>query len=220
MKLITLSLLLSSATLALATPSGLNNIPTADTPAQGEVVIQGWTNFGNERDTDFNMGFKSGLDVWGQKFEFGADSHLLPDQGGPVVLQFKYVQNLWEGGKLAIGIANLALGDDNIDRAGDPFSYALISQNIVGTLRGHVGFGFQTDNNSVLLGLDKTFKVWERDLQLRTDFVQIQDQDQWMGSLGFLYALHKNVVLEGWASQPFDNGETIYTAKINFVIKF
>lgn len=220
MKLLTLSLLLLSATLAFATPSGLNNIPTADTPAQGEVVIQAWTNFGEDRDTDFNMGFKSGLDVWGQKFEFGADSHLFPDQGGPVVLQFKYVQNLWAGGKLALGIANLALGEDNIDRAGDPFSYALISQNIVGSFRAHAGFVFQTDNNSILLGLDKTFKVAERDLQVRTDLVQIQDQDQWMGSLGLLYVLHPNVVLEGWASQPFDNGDTIYTAKLNFVIKF
>ena len=54
MKLVTLSLSLVSATLAFATPSGLNNIPTADTPAQGEVVIQAWTNFGEDRDTDFN----------------------------------------------------------------------------------------------------------------------------------------------------------------------
>ena len=218
--LTSLTLLLGSASLAFATPSGLNNIPTADTPAQGDVVIQAWSNFGEDRDTDFNMGFKTGFDVWGQKFELGADSALFPNDSGPVVLQFKYVQNLWEGGKLAVGIANLALGDDNIDRAGDPFSYALISQTIAGSLRAHAGFGFQTDNNSILVGLDKTFKVLDRDLQLRTDFVQIQDQDQWLGSLGFLYVVHPNVVVEGWASQPFDDGDTIYTAKLNFVIKF
>jgi hypothetical protein len=220
MKTQTLALYALLTASALATPSGLDNIPTADTPAQGEVVIQAWTNFGNDHDADFNMGFKTGFDVFGQKLEFGADSHLFPNQGGPVVLQFKYVQNLWEGGKLALGIANLALGDDSIDRAGDPFSYALISQTIAGTLRAHAGFGFQTDNNSVLLGLDKTVKVLERDLQLRTDLVQIQDQDQWMGSVGFLYVLHPNVVLEAWASQPFDHGDTLYTAKLNFVIKF
>ena len=212
-----LSLLCGSA---FATPSGLNNIPTADTPAQGEVVIQGWTNFGDDRETDFNLGFKSGLNVWGQKFEFGADSHLLPDEGGPVVLQFKYAHKVWEGGTLALGIANLALGDDSIDRAGDPFSYALLTQDVAGLFRAHAGFGFQTDNNSFLLGLDKTVKVLERDLQLRTDFVQIQDQDQWLGSVGFLYALHPNVVVESWASQPFDDGDAVYTAKINFVFKF
>lgn len=220
MKTQTLALYALLTTSALATPSGLNNIPTADTPGQGDVVIQAWTNFGNDRDADCNMGFKTGFDVFGQKLELGADSHLYPDQGGPVVLQFKFVQNLWEGGKLAVGIANLAIGSENIDRAGDPFSYALISQTIAGTLRAHAGYGFQTDGNSVLLGLDKTWKVLERDLQLRTDFVQIQDEDQWMGSVGFLYVLHTHVVLEGWASQPLDHGDTIFTAKLNFVINF
>ena len=205
---------------AFATPSGLDNIPTADTPGQGDVVIQAWTNFGNDHDADFNMGFKTGFDVWGQKLEFGADSHLFPNQGGPVVLQFKYVQDVWTGGKLAVGIANLALGRDSMDRAGDPFSYALISQTIAGSLRAHAGFGFQTAGNSVLLGLDNTWKVLDRDLQLRTDFVQIQDQSQWMGSVGFLYVLHPRVVLEGWASQPLDHGDTIFTAKLNFVFKF
>ena len=212
--------ILLTTTSSFATPSGLDNIPTADTPGQGDVVVQAWTNFGNDHDADFNMGIKTGFDVFGQKLEFGADSHLFPAQGGPVVLQFKYVQNLWEGGKLAVGIANLALGDDNIDRAGDPFSYALISQTIEGSLRAHAGFGFQTDGNSVLLGLDDTFKELNRDLQLRTDFVQIQDQDQWMGSVGFLYVLHPRVVIEAWASQPLDHGDTIYTAKLNFVLKF
>lgn len=41
-----------------------------------------------------------------------------------------------------------------------------------------------------------------------------------MGSHGFLYAVHENVVLESWASQPFDDGDTIYTVKLNFVFKF
>ncbi|MDB6118053.1 MAG: hypothetical protein JWO08_1834 [Verrucomicrobiaceae bacterium] len=212
------SLLLTTA--AFATPSGLNNIPTADTPPQGTVVIQGWTNFGNDYDADFNMGFKTGFDVFGQKLEFGADSHLFPDKGGPVVVQFKYVQNLWKGGQLALGIANLGLTSELNDRAGDPFSYALLSQDVCGLFRAHAGFGFQTQNNSVLLGLDKTVKVLDRDLQLRTDFVQIQDQNQWLGSLGFLYALHKNFVIEAWASQPLDHGETIYTAKFNIVFNF
>lgn len=211
---------LSFTTAALATPSGLNNIPTADTPAQGEYVFQSWTNFGNGRDADFNVGFKTGFDVWGQKLEIGADSRLFPDKGGPVVLQFKYVHEVWEGGKLAVGIANLALGGEYADRVGDPFNYALLSQTLVDTFRVHAGFAAQTNNNSVLLGVDNTFKVLNRDLQLRTDFVQIQDQEQWMGSAGFLYVLHPNIVLEGWASQPVDDGQAFYTAKINFVFKF
>jgi hypothetical protein len=204
-----------------ATPSGLNNIPTADVTPQGVFVIQTFTNLGNDRDADLNVGFKTGLDVFGQKFEFGADSRLLPGKGGPVVLQGKYSLPFGEGlPTLGLGVANIALTGDDRDRAGDPFTYAVLTQDFGGLFRAHAGFGFQTDNNSVLLGLDKTVKFLERDLMFRSDLVQIQDQDQWMGSLGFLYALHDYVVLESWASQPFDDGDTIYTAKLNFVIKF
>ncbi len=151
-----------------ATPSGLNNIPTADTTPMGVVVIQAFSNFGNDIDADFNMGFKTGLEFYNQKFEFGADSHILPDKGGPVVLQAKYALPLGEGlPTLGIGVANIALGSDDRDRAGDPFTYVLLTHDFGGLFRAHAGYGFQTDNNSVLLGVDKTFKVLERDLVLR-----------------------------------------------------
>ncbi len=210
-----------SASSVFATPSGLNSIPTADTTPQGTVVLQAFTNFGSDNDTDLTLGFKTGLDLWGQKFEIGADSHITPGNGGPVVLQFKYqTPQLWEGAHLGVGIANLALGNDFRNRAGDPFYYAVLSQDIAGLFRAHAGYGFQAHGNSVLLGLDKTLKVYDRELVLRTDAVQIQDQGQWMGSVGFLYALHKNFVFESWASQPFDHGSAIFTAKLNLVFQF
>jgi hypothetical protein len=53
------SLALTSA--ASATPSGLNNIPTADTTPPGTFVFQGFSTMGGDRDTDFNLGFKTGL---------------------------------------------------------------------------------------------------------------------------------------------------------------
>lgn len=212
---------LAASPMAFATPSGLNNIPTADVTPQGVLVIQSFTNFGNDKDADLTLGFKTGLDLFGQKFEFGADSHILPDKGGPVVLQGKYSLPFGEGlPTLGLGVANIALTEDDRDRAGDPFTYLVLSHDFGGLFRAHVGYGFQTDNNSVLLGVDKTVKLFERDLTLRSDFVQIQDEAQWMGSLGFLYAVHENVVLESWASQPFDDGDTIYTVKLNFVFKF
>lgn len=212
---------LFTAPALFATPSGLNNIPTADVTPQSVFVIQAFTNFGNDYDTDLTLGFKTGLDVFGQKFELGADSHITPNNGGPVLLQFKYqTPKLWEGANLGIGIANLALDKNDRDRAGDPFSYVVLTQDVAGLFRAHTGYGFQTDGNSVLLGLDKTVKVFDRDLVLRTDAVQIENQGQWMVSVGFLYAIHENLVLESWASQPFDHGDAIFTVKLNFVIKF
>ena len=57
-------------------------------------------------------------------------------------------------------------------------------------------------------------------LVLRTDLIQIQDESDWMASFGFLYALHEHVVLESWMSQPFGDGDPIFTVKLNFVLKF
>lgn len=203
-----------------ATPSGLNNIPTADTTPMGVFVIQPFTNFGNDIDTDLNLGFKTGLDIYGQKFEFGLASHLLPDKGGPVMLYGKYALPFGEGlPTLGLGVANIGLSNDDRDRGGEPFYYAVLSQDF-GFIRAHAGYGFQEDNNSVLVGIDKTFKVLDRDLVLRSDLIQIRDESDWLASFGALYALHKNLVLEAWVSQPFDDGDPIFTVKLNFVFNF
>ena len=225
MKLRTLlaaTLMAATAPALLATPSGLNNIPTADTTGQGTVVVQAYSDFGIQHDTDFAIGFKSGLDFGNfGKAEFGADSALVPGQGGPVVLQFKYAHDVWDGGTLALGIANLTLDAHDRDRAGDPFTYPILSQKVGNDwFRFHVGYGFQTDGNSVLLGLDKTVKFWEREVTFRTDFIQIQDQRQWEGSFGVLFPVCKYIVLESWMSQPLSNGSPIFTAKLNFVFTF
>lgn len=58
--------ILSCALLAsplFGTPSGLNNIPTADVTPMGTFVLQPFTNFGNDHDTDLTLGFKTGLDL-------------------------------------------------------------------------------------------------------------------------------------------------------------
>ncbi len=74
---------------AHATPSGLNNIPTADTAPQGVLVLQMFSTVGGDNDSDFNLGFKTGVDFKPLRFEVGADSHVYPGVGGPVVLQSK-----------------------------------------------------------------------------------------------------------------------------------
>ena len=50
------------AGIAYATPSGLNNIPTADPTRQGAFVPQAFGTVGGEADNDFNPGFKTEID--------------------------------------------------------------------------------------------------------------------------------------------------------------
>lgn len=108
---------------------------------------------------------------------------------------------------------------DDRDRAGQPFSYAVLTHDF-SWFRAHAGYALQQDNNTALLGLDKTVKLFERDLILRGDFRQIDDEDQWLGSAGFLYHFHKNIALESWVSQPTDHGPTSFTVKLNFIFNF
>jgi hypothetical protein len=201
----------------LATPSGLNNIPTADSTGQGDYVFQAFSNFGERRRPDNNLGFKTGLELFGQKFEVGLDGRISPDKGGPAVAQVKYARGIWEGGKLGVGIANIAFRAQDRDRAGNPFKYGIVTQKLGDKLRVHAGYGFQTDNDSVLAGADYSLKLMGRDLVLRSDVVEINDQDQFLGSFGFLYVINQSLVLESWASQPFEDGRTVGTLKFNFV---
>ena len=55
---------------------------------------------------------------------------------------------------------------------------------------------------------------------LRSDVIQIQDQQQWMGSTGFIYFVHQNFAVESWVSQPFDHGKSVFTNKLNLIWKF
>ncbi len=201
----------------LATPSGLNNIPTADTAGQGEYVFQAFSNFGEGRRPDTNLGFKTGLELFGEKFEVGLDGRTSPDKGGPAVAQVKYARGIWQGGTLGVGVANIAFRSQDRNRAGNPFKYGIVTQKFGDKLRAHAGYGFQTDNDSVLLGADYLIKIGGREVLLRSDVIEIQDQDQFLGSFGFLFVINKNLVLESWASQPFEDGRTVGTIKFDFV---
>ena len=54
--------LLLATTAALATPTGLNNIPTADSVPQETFVFQLFSTVGGDADADLNLGFKTGVD--------------------------------------------------------------------------------------------------------------------------------------------------------------
>ncbi len=210
-----LSALLLVTAPAFATPSGLNNIPTADTVPDRTVAVQAFETFSSGTD-DFWIGFKTGWDFSPVHLEWGLDSYLSPDPTGPLYFQTKLGIEPWQGGKFVIGVASVGLTDTS--RAGDPFTYAVLTQDLK-LARLSVGYGLQTDSNTVLLGLDRTFKVWDRNLNLNADLVQIRNESAWMPAVGAKYDLTKHIVLESWVNFPED-ADTSVMAKINFVFTF
>jgi hypothetical protein len=210
-----------------ATPSGLNNIPTADTTPQGTLVFQAFGTVGGEADDDFNLGFKTGIDLGPLDMEFGADSHISPGDAGPVTLQAKLALPL--GDKLptiAIGSANTTFSSADANRAGETFGYFVVSQDLC-YLRGHVGCGLQDGALLPFLGFDKTFtresfgmSGESRDLfTLRTDMIQQQDSD-WLYSAGVLVPVIDHIVFETWANLPGNGDDASLTLKLNIVFGF
>lgn len=210
-----------------ATPTGLNNIPTADTPPDRTVVLQAFTNMREGQMDDYVVGFKMGLEPldvglhpFDHQLEWGIDKRVGEGGSAPAVFQFKYaVQPYEQWPTLAIGAANIGVSSDNRRKVGQPFTYVVATHDF-GWCRGHAGYGFQQKNDAAFFGLDKTIQVCERDLMLRTDVIQIDDQDQWLGSMGFIYSLLDNVAVESWVSVPFEHGKTVFTIKLNLVIEF
>lgn len=203
-----------------ATPTGLNNIPTADTPPDRTIVFQGFTNVTDEEQADFFAGFKMGLRPWGQLIEWGLDGRLGENDPRVAVFQAKYAVQIWESlPTFAVGAANIAVTPADRDKVGQAFKFLVGTQDF-GWFRAHGGYGFQQQNNAAFFGFDKTVPLFGRDLMLRTDFIQIDDADQWLGSGGFIYFLHKNIAVEQWISVPFEHGEPTFTVKLNLIFEF
>ncbi len=217
-------LALATTTALQATPTGLNNIPTADTIPHRTVAIQAFSSFGgpNQFATggpgqhSFWMGFKTGWEFGPAHLEWGLDSPLGSEFTGPLLFQTKLGFKPWEDGAFALGVAGVALTD--VERSGDPFTYAMLAHDFH-FVRAHLGYGVQTNGNSLLVGLDRTMKVLNRDLNLNADLVQTRDQEAWLPSVGAKYGLNEHIVLESWANFP-DQGPVSFIAKINFVFKF
>ena len=220
----TLALLLAGIAAARATPTGLNNIPTADTVPHRTVAVQAFSSFGgaNQFSTSgpgkhsFWLGFKTGWDLSPVHLELGMDSPLGTGLSGPLFFQTKARFAPWKDGMFAVGIAGIALTDT--ERAGDPFSYAMLAHDFH-LVRLHAGYGYQTNGSSFLFGVDRTWKVFERDFNLNADLVQSRDQRGLITAVGAKYDLSKHIVLESWANFP-DRDSVSVIAKINFVFKF
>jgi hypothetical protein len=232
-------------TAALATPSGLNNIPTADTTPQGTFVLQGFTTIGSDRDADFNIGFKTGLNLGPAKLELGLASHLLPDKGGPIAVHGKVAIPFGENlPTLAIGAANGTFSGQYRDRAGDEFFYAVLSHDF-GIFRVHSGCANQDGDFVPFFGIDKTFRravsvpsdgkstnsssgkdpqaveetEWRDLFTVRADVIE-QNDSSWLYSAGVLVPVCKHVVFETWGNFPDNGDEPSLTMKLNLVLKF
>jgi hypothetical protein len=186
-------------------------------------VFQAFANIGDERRDDYWIGFKGGLRPWDQRFEYGLDGRLGEGDPSAGVLQLKYAlafNELFKSEKnlpvAAVGVANLALTSQDRDEMGQPATYLVATQDFE-WFRAHGGYQFQHNNNAGFFGFDKTFNLFERDFMFRTDFTQIDDEDQWLGSVGFIYFLHEHFALESWASVPFEHGEPTFTLKLNLI---
>lgn len=245
-----LSIILSTASFAALTAtslgdaSGLNNIPTADTVPQGTFVLQAYSTVFGSADGTFNIGFKTGLDFKYARLEFGADSHLVPGNGGPVTAQAKLAIPFGEHlPTLAVGAANTTFRNVDRSRAGDEFFYAVATEDL-GWFRVHGGCGMQDSIALPFAGLDKTFRYTRQvaasdskevaesksgkammttkaiDLfTLRGDVIQQRDSS-WLYSAGVLVPVCKYFVFESWANFP-DNGDSpSWTIKGNFVFTF
>jgi len=206
------------------TPTGLNNIPTADTVPHRVVAVQSFSSFGagtnqfaanGPGEFSYWMGFKAGYRFSVIQWEVGLDSPLAPKETGPLVFQTKANVSPWEKGVIAVGVANVGLTDSAL--SGKPFTYAMLAQDF-GFARAHAGYGLQTNGNSLLLGVDRTWQVWGRHLNLNADLVQASNQTFWLPALGIKFDPTDYLVLEAWSNFP-EKGKPSYIAKINLVFK-
>lgn len=198
-----------------ATPTGLNNIATADVVSEKTLVLQTIVDVGENNKPDYTTGFKYGLY---KNLEFGLDGRVFPEakEQETIKAQIKYRLELDDKTALAFGIANLG------DRAklGWEDYYLAITRDF-DFLRVHIGGTLQRDNEGGFAGLDKTIKLLDRDLTLRTDLIQTNDAHDATGSIGFIYDVGYNFLVESWASFPTQSGkDTVTTIKLDYVIQF
>jgi hypothetical protein len=194
-----------------ATPTGLNNIPTADVVPKDILVLQSWTDFGSDRDTGWAAGFKVGP---AENWEVGLDGGLTgPGSGGGPTFQAKYKIPLQKGARVALGLANVS---NDRDLHGNVFPYAVASVPLGDRANGHLGYGVQSGNHVLFLGADAAAS---KSLTLRSDWTQTNDGDESLWSLGFISPVTSNFLVEGWASFPSATGvENDYLLKVDYVI--
>lgn len=220
--------------LVLASPTGLNNIPTTDVTFENTMVLQSWINTSYNRHPQDFVGFKYGL---AKDVEIGVDWKAVDVAHAHVSYQAKYAfdidGDIWRG---VVGVADIS---DNREHNGYLFPYAATSLDLK-TFRLHFGYGARPHDEAFFGGLDKMVSFLDRNLQLRADAIHVNDKKDMKYSLGFLYELGlnpdsttpnidktgildiitRNVILETWISIPSSWNQEVYTIKLNYVIRF
>jgi hypothetical protein len=197
---------------AFGSPSGLNNIPTADTCSPNVLVLQAYSNAGTEGDSSFSVGAKYGV-IKG--IEVGADYQLSPEGStGPLNLQVKGAWWTPDGNTgLCLGLAGITSdwGEHH------PFPYGVVSHKFTPLDRGHIGYAPQQDAKQFFLGYDHQFPGW----LFRTDFVRDTDNSVSLYSAGALIP-SKWGAAEGWVSRTDGNEDdtTVFTLKLDFALDF
>lgn len=207
--------LLFAVPVCWATPTGLNNIPTADVVPKKVLVLQGIVEVGKDNKPDYATGFKYGLI---KNLEVGLDGRIFPEAGLGETLkgQIKYRYELTDDTAVSVGAANL--GDRA--RLGWEDYYLVFSHNL-GFMNIHLGGTLQRDNEGGFAGLDKTVKLFKRDFTFRTDVIETNDSHDFTNSVGFIYDVGHNFLIESWVSIPSQSGsEEITTIKFDYVVEF
>ena len=214
---------------AWASPSGLNLIPTTDVVPDKTFVLQTWSNLRDDQHHQQFVGFKTGLL---DGLEFGSDWKAVDSTHGHATFQAKYAfdikKDIWKG---VAGVANVS---GHRGHQGEVFPYVATSVDLK-AFRLHLGHAFQPHNQAIFAGIDKTVPFLNRNLQLKADAIQIDNRDDILFSVGFLYdfmpindndepdsvfeTLTKNIVLECWVSMPTTTDAPEVTVKLNYVIK-
>ena len=144
---------------------------------------------------------------------------------------------------IAAGAANISFNSVDRRRAGDTFTYFVVSQDFK-CFRLHAGLAVQDSQPLPFFGIDKTFRVAKsvahsdgksvkkggkqvvkteteyRDIiTLRADAIQ-QTNHRWLASVGALIPVCKHFVFETWGNFPTDGGQASATLKANFVFSF
>ena len=205
-----------------STPSGLNNIPTADVAPANVLVLQQFSTYADDKLPSHSLGAKFGLPQFElvgftQGVEVGVDGQFGPTSKPRAATagQAKYRLELIKGTAAAIGVANIT-GEKHQDL----FPYAVLSHDF-GPLRFHGGYKWVTDNQGGFWGIDIPLKkLLVQDITLRTDLIHIQDRQHVLGSIGFIWSLPWNFLLESWVSFPSDGDKRAVTIKFDYVVDF
>jgi hypothetical protein len=224
---------IGGAAFVQASPSGLNNTPTADTCSPETLVLQTWTGLGYDRKPDEWVGTKYGLfngPTIGAA-EIGVDWKTNGDPEKQPVFQGKYaIGAAANGPQLGVGIANVS---QDKELNGNPMPYSVLSYDIKGWLRVHAGYGFQNDNNGAFGGLDRTFTLGSVNLMLCGDITQTNDRKDALLAPGIkispsdafkmdgvVGAVIKNMAFETWVNFPSTGAGESYVLKLDYAVHF